>query len=92
MNKPYVKQYDKDGNVSNPITKDNPYTQEPGRGARRRRRKEPRFVSNRRGVRLVAGTVMGVDEKGRTMVSRFKYRKRVQRIGNKVILHEDMIV
>lgn len=55
-NKPYVKQFDENGNVSNPITKHNPYfTQGPSRQARR-------FVEHGKVYQLVDlnGEVTGV--------------------------------
>lgn len=76
MNTPYVKEYDANGVVTNPITKDNPYLhQYPNRKARKNR--QPRFMGNNKGVNLL---LMG-------KFGEFKYLKVMQRIGNKVIFH-----
>lgn len=69
MNIPYVKKYDTNGVLTNPI-KDFYASREPNR--RERRRREPRFMNNRRGVHLY---VLGIR----------KFRLLAQRIDNKVI-------
>lgn len=64
MNQPYVKEYNDQGIVSNPI-RGKYENLSPNRKARRSHKNEPRFVNNRNGHKLVIGP-------------NFKYRKKIQ--------------
>lgn len=67
MNKPYVKQYDENGLVSNPITKTKPFlNSEPNRSARRHI--GGREMGNKKGISLVV-----------TKIGRCKFLKTYKR-------------
>lgn len=79
MNRPYVKQYDADGDLINPIVSKFLNT-EPNRQDRRSFTvNRQRLFSNKKGVQLVI-TKIGRDKF-------MKYKKVFQNIGNKRIIH-----
>jgi len=54
MNKPYVKQYDKNGKVTNPII-GSIQSEFPNRRSRREIKNQPRFFNNRKSNKLTVG-------------------------------------
>lgn len=52
MNKPYVKKYDSQGLLTNPITKKTPYLTE-GINRRQQRQSPGRAMSNKKGIQLI---------------------------------------
>ena len=72
MNKPYVKSFDENGVLLNPITKENPYINAyPNRASRRKR--EPRFRGNQNGSSL-------------TIIGNQAYHRVIQFIPSKIIV------
>lgn len=71
-NKPYVKEYDENGILVNPITKENPFSNVAP--SNRGNNRKSRFMGNTSGAKLVVGRA-------------FKYRKSIQVIGTKRIEH-----
>lgn len=67
MSKPYVKRYDAQGVLLNPITKHEPYmSTEPNRAAGRMQ--QPRFRDNHKGISLV---IVGTTKFERRRVQKF---------------------
>jgi hypothetical protein len=79
MNKPYKKIVDENGKVVNPITKESPYVSQ-FKSRQQRRKKEPRFIGNNRGV-----SISYVD----SLKPHTKLKRRVQVIGKKRVCHYD---
>ncbi len=73
MNTPYVKQYNELGELTNPIEG---ALRHPFANRKARRYKPQRFMSNAKACHL-------------TVVGNGRFRKRLQRIGNKQIIHYD---
>jgi hypothetical protein len=71
-NIPYVKQYNEDGTIANPI-KGSYESKLPNR-SQRRNNKQPRFVGNGKNHHM-------------TITGRFRYDRRIQIIGKKRIEH-----
>jgi len=65
-NKPYVKEYDENGNVTNEITKANPFlAKHPNRKQRKESMKKKRFMGNKKGISL-------------TVLKTGKFRRHIQ--------------
>ena len=88
MNKPYVKQYDGLGVLTNPITKDNPYVSKlPNRAARRS--KIESYMNERIGK---TNMLIVKTEKPLTITKFIKYKQEIKLAhgGVKIIYHTIM--
>ena len=75
MNKPYVKKYNSKGEVTNPITKENPYRPEyPNRSVRRQRKK--RFHGESKNFHLTV-TKISKHQRKRQVITCKDGRKKV---------------
>ena len=77
MNTPYVKQYDEQGLLINPIVGSYP-NQSQSRKERRQQKNGVRFMGNNKGHNLIVG-------------KSFRYRKMIQKVSGKRIEHYVLI-
>ena len=90
MNRPYVKQYDANGDLINPI--DGFYPSKTVRpefpnGFPNRRERREALVQTERAFNNKKGTQLVVTRVG--LLNFVKIKKRIQKIGNKTIVHYD---